>query len=250
MSRMREFSDDGETLHGAYGARLLGRYPDGAPDQVAAAITQLRQDGESRRVVLRIFDPSLDLADTRDVPCTCQIQLLLRDGSLHGLSYMRSQDVFLGLPYDLAWIGMLVEFIAIQVPAAPGALYHTMGSLHLYDTHRGAVVTLAERMRSDPQTVEAPAPMSASTLEEFPQLQQFEEALRAGRGDPDAIRRDAVHFSPYSRQIIGILNAHALWRRGETKKAAEVARDEGGPLGELAAEFIRRGPLRFAGRDD
>ena len=73
-------------------------------------------------------------------PCQTSWQLLLREGRVHVMSHMRSQDVWLGMPYDVyqsAAIGAMVagELSTRGVAARPGPVTHTCGSLHLYDVY-------------------------------------------------------------------------------------------------------------------
>ena len=63
-------SDDGVTVHGAYGPRLF--HMRGGQDQVANVLSLLRARPTSRRAVIQMLDAA-DLATAhKDVPCTLQ----------------------------------------------------------------------------------------------------------------------------------------------------------------------------------
>jgi len=47
----------------------------------------------------------------------------------------RSVDTFLGLPFNIASYGMLLEMIAQQVNMVPGELIGNLGDVHLYNNH-------------------------------------------------------------------------------------------------------------------
>ncbi len=47
----------------------------------------------------------------------------------------RSVDTFLGLPFNIASYGMLLEMIAQQTNMVPGELVGNLGDVHLYDNH-------------------------------------------------------------------------------------------------------------------
>ncbi len=47
----------------------------------------------------------------------------------------RSVDTFLGLPFNIASYGMLLEMIAQQVNMVPGELIGNLGDTHLYSNH-------------------------------------------------------------------------------------------------------------------
>ena len=51
----------------------------------------------------------------------------------------RSVDTFLGLPFNIASYGMLLEMIAQQVNMVPGELVGNLGDVHLYDNHISCV---------------------------------------------------------------------------------------------------------------
>jgi len=68
-----------------------------------------------------------------DVPCTCTLQVMVREEKLHMLVHMRSNDAFIGLPHDIFCFTMLQEIISRSVSRELGAYKHMVGSLHLYD---------------------------------------------------------------------------------------------------------------------
>lgn len=76
VKRMETFSDDGETLHGAYGYRwrrhfdVEGGGNPNLPDQLATIIKRLKRYPDDRRSVLTMWDPVADLnSDSKDQPC-------------------------------------------------------------------------------------------------------------------------------------------------------------------------------------
>lgn len=113
-------------VDGAYGPRLFG-----VNGQVPYIIKLLQNKLTTRRAVIQIFDQSDH--NNNDVPCTCIIQYLCRDGQLHSVVYMRSNDAYRGLPHDIFAFTMLQEYIALSVGLKLGTYTHTVGSLHLYD---------------------------------------------------------------------------------------------------------------------
>lgn len=141
-ARMREFSDDGVTLAGAYGPSFNA--------QVAYVCDALRRDPETRRAVLTFWRPAPDLA-SRDIPCTIGAQFLVRDGELIATFTMRSSDAWLGVPYDAFTFTMLASYvrglIIEQVKLGPVVRFIlNIGSSHLYETNvEGARDVLAHR---------------------------------------------------------------------------------------------------------
>jgi thymidylate synthase len=129
-------SDDGKTVNSAYGYRLFEFC---GHDQIAFnyAIRCLEEDESSRKAVMPIYNPD-DSRESKDNPCTMFLQLLIRDGELHMHTYMRSNDVWLGLPYDLAFFTIVQEIAFVKLRKKYtrlklGTYYHNATSLHAYE---------------------------------------------------------------------------------------------------------------------
>jgi thymidylate synthase len=116
-------------IDGGYGPRLFNLH--GQYDQVKNVIDLLRKNPFSRRAVIQIFDGE-DLVKYDEIPCTCTLQFLIRSGKLHLVTYMRSNDAYLGLPHDVFAFTMIQEIIARSLGVDVGYYYHDVGSLHLY----------------------------------------------------------------------------------------------------------------------
>lgn len=115
----------GGAMTGAYGPRLSRQMP--------YIIETLRKDKESRQAVATIWDPNTDMIAHGDRPCTVYISFLIRRGGLVTSTYMRSQDVYLGMTYDLVMFSQLHQTVANVLGVEPGEMVHTVQSLHLYE---------------------------------------------------------------------------------------------------------------------
>lgn len=122
MSRLREFSDDGQTMSGAYGPPFVG--------QVPYILETLRRDQDSRQAVMTIWRQSPTIS--KDIPCTVSIQFLVRHQQLNAIIFMRSSDALLGLPYDMFTFAMMTHFIAIHLGLHVGNNTIFIGSSHAY----------------------------------------------------------------------------------------------------------------------
>jgi len=127
--RIEQFSDDGETFYGAYGARLSG--------QLERAVQELKRDPSSRRVVLTIYDPEdLFLIGTgqysKDHPCNTTCFLKVRGDRLDLTVFRRSADVIWGVPYDHHVFWWLLKTLAAALDVFPGCLREYIDSLHVY----------------------------------------------------------------------------------------------------------------------
>lgn len=124
-------SDDGETVNSNYGYCLTDKF---GFNQIEQALTQLRDNPQSRQVVLHIKEArNLTSNPTKDLNCTVCLQLFIRDGKLHMTTYMRSNDLWMGFPYDVFQFTCLQILMAMQLHVDVGTYTHIAGSLHLYE---------------------------------------------------------------------------------------------------------------------
>src|SRR6185437_13975806 len=70
-------SADGSEIFGGYGPRLFSWK---GTDQVANIIDILTNKIDSRQAVIQLFDASDVVVEHRDIPCTCTLQFMGRDG--------------------------------------------------------------------------------------------------------------------------------------------------------------------------
>ena len=132
------FSDDGKTLHGAYGHRWREHFK---VDQITGAIDELIRDPRSRRVVISMWDPYIDppvaAAGGKDVPCNTQIYLNVRpDNTLSMTVCNRSNDLIWGLyGANAVHMSILHEYIALAVGIPMGDLVTISNDAHVYEKH-------------------------------------------------------------------------------------------------------------------
>lgn len=124
-------SDDGETVNSAYGNRIMSKF---GFDQLDYVVKALTKDPNSRQAVIHIKDPvDYTQQPTRDVPCTVCLQYLIRNGKLYTTTYMRSNDLWTGFPYDVFSFTCLQIILAFRLGVEVGTYTHVAGSLHLYE---------------------------------------------------------------------------------------------------------------------
>jgi len=132
-----QFSDDGKIFAGAYGPRVV--------DQLDYVLDKLREDPDTRQAGLTIWTPNPP--PSKDIPCTVAIWFQIRGtGRIRDLNvsvFMRSSDVWLGLPYDVFNFSMLGYLVAGHLNSSardgmivlPNQLSLTAASSHLYATN-------------------------------------------------------------------------------------------------------------------
>lgn len=192
--RMSQFSNDGQTINSAYGNRIFKTRWYASNDMMDVSqfdniIDELKADPHSRRAVIHINEPH-DLwhavkNGSKDVPCTMSLQFLIRDRRLHMHALMRSNDVVWGLPYDVFSFTALQEAIMLTLQAADvpvddlGSYHHTVGSLHVYDTHYGMADLVNQEINL------SPAPMAPFTLDRLETLSHDDEPSIRNEGWAD-----------------------------------------------------------------
>ncbi len=154
------FCEDKVHAFGAYGWRWIinsesrsgstGEDARSGGDQLIDAIETLRCHPESRQAVMTMWHGT-DLIhalalDKKDLPCTLTHQFLLRNGYLHMITTMRSNDAWLGFPYDVFCNTQLLKLIADELGVEAGTYTHNAGSMHYYERN---FERIDEILRSD-----------------------------------------------------------------------------------------------------
>ena len=124
-----EFSDDNVRFYGSYGPKIV--------DQISYVIDTLAKDDYSRQAVINIWREKP--GPSKDIPCTCSLQFILRDDKLNCIATMRSSDAWLGWPYDAFNFTCISIYTLLQLMHQHrktyklGNLSINAGSQHLYE---------------------------------------------------------------------------------------------------------------------
>lgn len=217
--RAADFSDDGKTLAGAAGSRLLRP---AESNQLTAAIQRLRADPGSRRAVVQLFLASDLSRPHRDTPCTIALQFLIRDGRLSCITFMRSQSAAFVMPYDVFLFTMIQEAVACELGIELGSYYHLCGSLHFYDDESGLVESLlASAVPPSPP----PMPAMRKSPIRWEPLVHAEAGARAHLSQSTCGKVDLTHceLDAYWSDLLHVLVAGQRSRRNpSTVATAEV----------------------------
>lgn len=126
---LEKYSDDGSTMRGAYGPPFI--------QQLEYCKNVLIADPDSRQAVMSIWERNP--RPSKDIPCTVGIQFLIRGGVLNTNVWMRSNDAWLGFPYDIFTFSMMTLMLSLYMGDDNGRnlgiLRLTAGSQHLYERH-------------------------------------------------------------------------------------------------------------------
>lgn len=143
--RFLEYSDDGVTVHGAYGYRWHNHFPiensryklvcGETTEQIMVILRELAENPASRRAVLQMWDPVADLgSDSKDVPCNlgCCFDVDV-DGFLNMTVFNRSNDALWGAcGANAVHMSMLQELIAGCLGYKIGKYRQVSNNMHIY----------------------------------------------------------------------------------------------------------------------
>ncbi len=104
-------------------------------DQIKNLIEQIKTNPYSRRLMVNAWNVG-ELDKMTLPPCHYGFQMYVRDKKYLSLMWnQRSVDTFLGLPFNIASYGLLLELIAKEVNMIPDELIGNLGDVHLYSNH-------------------------------------------------------------------------------------------------------------------
>lgn len=171
-------SDNGETVNSAYGYRLFD-YGD-QRSQFEYALWCLENDMHTRKAVMVIYHPE-DARPSKDNPCTLSLQFLIRDMKLHLIVTMRSQDFWLGVPYDVAFFTLVQELMLVYLRKTHkglrmGEYFHNVGSLHVYEREWGDIKRVANEEWIE--SSQPPALTDVDVFDWFDDLITYEKSKR------------------------------------------------------------------------
>ncbi|OQB06406.1 MAG: Thymidylate synthase [bacterium ADurb.Bin212] len=120
-------------------------------DQLAWAIEKLKTTPERKSIVVSAWNPeylyemALPGESMVIAPCHMMYQFNVNDNKLSMNMYIRSQDSFLGAPFNFASYALLLMMVAQITGFEVGEYVHTFGDVHIYSNHFDAVKEQLER---------------------------------------------------------------------------------------------------------
>ena len=124
-------------------------------DQLNEIVELLRNDPNSRRAVLTAWNP-LQNDEMALPPCHVMSTFSILNNKLHCTLTCRSQDLFLGTPYNIASYGILTHLIANDLGIEAGSFTWFGADVHIYKTHIEACEEQIDRDPTNFPTVNMP----------------------------------------------------------------------------------------------
>jgi len=132
-------------------------------DQIRTIIHQLKNDPDSRRIILSAWNPN-QLEDMTLPPCHTLAQFRVINNKLSCQLYQRSADMFLGVPFNIASYSLLTHMLAQICNLDLGEFIWTGGDCHIYNNHFDQVKQQLERSPRNGPILEMPGFTSLDEL--------------------------------------------------------------------------------------
>ncbi|MNH03672.1 Thymidylate synthase 2 [compost metagenome] len=138
-----EWADELGMLGPVYGAQWrrwekTGRWdkyqPPAYVDQLQGVIDTIKVNPTDRRLLVSAWNPG-ELNKMKLPPCHYAFQFYVDEGVLSCMVQMRSVDLFLGLPFDIASYAILTSMVAQVTDLEVGELIFNFGDTHIYLNH-------------------------------------------------------------------------------------------------------------------
>lgn len=144
-----EWADENGDLGHIYGYqwRSWPDYNGGHIDQIKEAIHTIQNNPDSRRIIVSAWNVA-DLPQMNLPPCHAFFQFYVANGKLSLQLYQRSEDIFLGVPFNIASYALLLMMVAQVTGLEAGDFVHTLGDAHIYNNH---IEQVREQLSREPR---------------------------------------------------------------------------------------------------
>lgn len=140
-----EFTNPNDVITVAYGYRWRKHF---GRDQLKLLIELLKKEPLSRHGVIVTWDPKTDGLSTikkANVPCPYTFTVNIIGGRLHLHNIVRSNDMYLGFPSDVAGFALLQCILAQKLGYRVGIYSHSISNAHIYENQFDAAKEIIKR---------------------------------------------------------------------------------------------------------
>jgi len=131
-----DFAEENNCVESAYGYRWRSHFQ---RDQIDGLVQLLQRDPSSRHGVILMWDPGDDGLSNgtvkKNVPCPFTFTVQIMGGKLCLHLVIRSNDMMLGNPHDVAGFAFLQVMLAQKLGVSAGILTISISNAHIYDIH-------------------------------------------------------------------------------------------------------------------
>jgi thymidylate synthase len=152
-----EFREADGNVAAAYGDRWRHHF---GRDQITDLVKMLEKDPSSRHGVVVTWDPADDGLGSgtkkKNVPCPYTFTVGIIGRKLHMHNIIRSNDMMLGCPHDVAGFVLLQYLLAARLGVKPGVYTHSVSNAHIYENHYEQAHEILERSSDHPPIIFQP----------------------------------------------------------------------------------------------
>ena len=253
VKRMSSFSDNGSTLHGAYGNRWINWF---GFDQLDVVVKNLRENPYSRRELVSMWSAPDDLGkDGNDLPCNLQALFQVGESGLDMMVTNRSNDLVWGAyGANAVHFSMLHEYVASSIGLDVGKYYQVSFNLHAYkDVLEGPVSALGDRA-DDPMSIPSACPYGSGEVEYYPLMNVSKDEWDRNLQEFMAEEGKGSYTEPFFRDVaVPMILAHDMFKAGagasKYKAAIDMANKcKASDWRVAAVEWLQRRYDRFLAR--
>ena len=103
-------------------------------DQLTEVIERIKNNPTDRRLIVSAWNPG-EIDQMALPPCHIMFQFFVEGKHLSLQMYQRSNDLFLGVPFNIASYSLLLSMVAHVTGLKPKEFIHVMGDTHIYLNH-------------------------------------------------------------------------------------------------------------------
>lgn len=215
-SKIAEFSDNGDTFHGAYGHRWRNEF---GVEQLWEVAHALRGDHTTRRCVLQMWSAGIDLGlKGKDFPCNTHVYFDPAPEGLNMTVCNRSNDIIWGL-YGANFVHMsfLHEYICCATGMKMGKMYTLSNNFHLYPGNLKHPVQKLFDNSVDRW-------YSRQLIDEYPPLFVGPDNAQQFLEDAEAFCRTPVRNGPYVTEFFNTVAVpmYRAWQHHKNNEEAEA----------------------------
>lgn len=135
-------------------------------NQIKNIINEIKNNPNSRRLVVSAWNPA-ELKVSSLPPCHYAFQFYVDGDKLSLMYQMRSNDLFLGCPFNIASYALLLHIVAKITGKIPHELIASLGDCHIYKNHIEQVKEQLSRTPHKLPQLELPANADYSNIDSF-----------------------------------------------------------------------------------
>ena len=103
-------------------------------DQIKDTERLIKEEPNSRRILLSMWNPN-QLSLMALPPCPFAFQFVIVDKMISIQVYIRSSDLFVGLPYDISVYATILQIFATKFNLVPYQMAISIADAHIYNNH-------------------------------------------------------------------------------------------------------------------